>query len=896
MNCLKVIWKFAVVLCGATIFLGRAAGGTIMLRPVADAEIQQAAPNTNVGADPTMVSGALGPIANAALRRAFLRFDLTGSIPPGAIVNSASLTVSVVFRLPAGSPVNSTFDLRRILQPWSESSVSWNSRMPATPWQVPGATGAADSVASASSSVLVSRLGSYTFLSSARMVADVQAWVANPGTNFGWLLISENEATAKTARHFGTRENANNAAALVIDYALPPTISLQPASQTVSEGDTVTNFVQAAGTPPLSYQWQINTRDIPGQTNNSLVLDNVQTSDSGSYTVIVSNLVGFVVSQPATLDVLPRSAFQPRVALTSPTNGTLFPIRSSMALEAEATVSDFVSNAAIRQIEFFANALSVGTVTNNPARLVLSNLAVGAYILTARATDTRTNVGISTNLVAIRILSPPFPTLVAPEPGARIALGSSVAVSATLSPPALPTDIERVQFFANGSFIGESLSASSNLFSFTWTPTVANDFVLTSVATDTLGQTGVSSPVRTRVYIPELNNPTVAITRAPPNFYRQTTNVVTLSGIASDDIGLDHVELQVDHGPSLEVPGKLILADGTTNWTATNIMLFPGNNSIHVRSVDLARNVSLDAVRYIDYVVTDSLTLKISGSGTVTPNLTDRPLEIGRLYAIKAAPDPGFVFAGWDFGGSVQAGNSNQAILSFVMQSNLVLTANFTGNPFAAVNGNYSGLFYNLNAPSPKSSGFLSLQIGRLGTFSGKLVTGGQRFSFRGLFDNDLHANVFVPRRRLAPISMTLDLDSVAGELRGNLTNSLWTAELLGYRNAVQFLSPPAAQAGSYQFRFETEDGVVVGDSSARISASGWVRYRGRLDGRKFSMASSINENSESPFYVSPKGGNECIIGWLNFPANQIMSHGTNVFWVRSATNTLPIRLEAVPD
>ena len=47
----------------------------------------------------------------------------------------------------------------------------------------------------------------------------MQTWLSNPETNFGWLLISQGEGTAKTARHFGAREDAGNAPRLVIDFS-----------------------------------------------------------------------------------------------------------------------------------------------------------------------------------------------------------------------------------------------------------------------------------------------------------------------------------------------------------------------------------------------------------------------------------------------------------------------------------------------------------------------------------------------------------------------------------------------------------------------------------------------------------------------------------------------------
>jgi hypothetical protein len=78
----------------------------------------------------------------------------------------------------------------------------------------------------------VSGLGAYTFGSSTGLVADVQAWVSAPGSNHGWLLMSEDEFSPETARHFGALNyfDANSQPALTITYSVPappvaPTIS-----------------------------------------------------------------------------------------------------------------------------------------------------------------------------------------------------------------------------------------------------------------------------------------------------------------------------------------------------------------------------------------------------------------------------------------------------------------------------------------------------------------------------------------------------------------------------------------------------------------------------------------------------------------------------------------------
>lgn len=83
----------------------------------------------------------------------------------------------------------------------------------------------------------------------------------------------------------------------------PPAIAVQPVSQTVEPGGSVTFTVTANGDGPLSYQWRFNRVAIPGATGASLTLSAVRASDAGSYTVVVSNGQGAVISQPAILTV-----------------------------------------------------------------------------------------------------------------------------------------------------------------------------------------------------------------------------------------------------------------------------------------------------------------------------------------------------------------------------------------------------------------------------------------------------------------------------------------------------------------------------------------------------------------------------------------------------------------
>jgi poly(beta-D-mannuronate) lyase len=86
---------------------------------------------------------------------------------------------------------------------------------------------------------------------------------------------------------------------------IAPSIDSQPSSQTIGVGANASFSVVADGTEPLSYQWYINgSTPLSGATNTSLIVSNAQPSDSGDYTVIVSNAYGTATSQTATLSVI----------------------------------------------------------------------------------------------------------------------------------------------------------------------------------------------------------------------------------------------------------------------------------------------------------------------------------------------------------------------------------------------------------------------------------------------------------------------------------------------------------------------------------------------------------------------------------------------------------------
>ena len=102
-----------------------------------------------------------------------------------------------------------------------------------------------------------------------------------------------------------------------------PSITTQPANQTVAVGQSATFSVVASGTAPLNYQWQKGTTPISGATAASYSTPAAASSDSGSqFTVVVSNMAGVATSHAATLTVNSPSPTKPSIT-TQPANQTV---------------------------------------------------------------------------------------------------------------------------------------------------------------------------------------------------------------------------------------------------------------------------------------------------------------------------------------------------------------------------------------------------------------------------------------------------------------------------------------------------------------------------------------------------------------------------------------------
>ena len=100
----------------------------------------------------------------------------------------------------------------------------------------------------------------------------------------------------------------SSVAVLTVNGSLP-IIQTGPNSLTAAPGTSPALGSMFAGSAPMSFQWQLNRFDVPGGTNTSLVLSNLQPQQGGLYRVIASNELGSAISAEAQVTIVPVAAW-----------------------------------------------------------------------------------------------------------------------------------------------------------------------------------------------------------------------------------------------------------------------------------------------------------------------------------------------------------------------------------------------------------------------------------------------------------------------------------------------------------------------------------------------------------------------------------------------------------
>ncbi len=116
-------------------------------------------------------------------------------------------------------------------------------------------------------------------------------------------------------------------ATLTVNSPTPPTITTQPASQTVSAGQTATFTAAATGSPTPTVQWQVSTdggvtfSNVSGATSTTLSFTTTLSQNGNQYRVVFTNAAGTATTTAATLTV--NNSSTPPTITTQPGNQTV---------------------------------------------------------------------------------------------------------------------------------------------------------------------------------------------------------------------------------------------------------------------------------------------------------------------------------------------------------------------------------------------------------------------------------------------------------------------------------------------------------------------------------------------------------------------------------------------
>jgi hypothetical protein len=152
----------------------------------------------------------------------------------------------------------------------------------------------------------------------------------------------------------------------------------------------------------------------------------------------------------------PPANFPPAISIDSPANGAIYSAPAEIPITATASDSD----GSIASVGFFSGTTLLGTVSNAPYAFTWTNVAVGAYTLSAKVTD---DLGAVTTSSGVTVTVNPIPELptISGQPQSRsIELGSNVTFTIT----AAGTAPLNYQWFFNGDLL-PGATASNLVFS-----------------------------------------------------------------------------------------------------------------------------------------------------------------------------------------------------------------------------------------------------------------------------------------------------------------------------------------------------------------------------------------------------------------------------------------------
>ncbi|MEA3188356.1 MAG: hypothetical protein QOD99_2186 [Chthoniobacter sp.] len=423
-----------------------------------------------------------------------------------------------------------------------------------------------------------------------------------------------------------------------------PVITLQPASQTRQVGDNITLTVTASGGgAALTYQWlkegnPISTATNSSATSQSLAINNAQTSDSGSYTVVVTDAAGSTTSDPAQVTVT-SGAVAPSI-LQQPSSTTIL-VGGSATFTAQFAGTAPVTaqwQKSTNNGGSYSNVASSSTTSPTSYSVINAQLSdAGLYRLVA----TNDQGSASSSAATLTVNEKPFITGTGQPAGATLNPGQNYTLSVSGGGTPAPT----YQWYRNGAAIAGATSASlaltnvSGAHTGNYTVTLTNSFG--NVTSSTASIAVLSTTLNATAFKP--NSTTGVNPDAPLSI---TFNQPVSPGVSG------FIKI-------FELSGTTsTLVDSVDMVAATNLMnTLRASGTISTFSLPV-QNQSIGTVSNFNYYpVVTNFTTVTSGSGGAIPSTTpfiylrNNSLTYGKTYYVTVDPGVFVESTGGSFAG-----------------------------------------------------------------------------------------------------------------------------------------------------------------------------------------------------------------------------------------------------
>ena len=638
----------------------------------------------------------------------------------------------------------------------------------------------------------------------------------------------------------------------------PPTITSQPSNQTVLEGQNTTFAIAATGTAPLNFQWRFQGANLAGENSPSLILNPVTTANAGNYDVVVSNVLGVVTSQVASLTVnVPPFITTPPV--------------SQIVTQGQNATFTLAATGTTPLTYFWRRGPTVVSISPNAAFTITNAQLTDADNYSVTVSNIAGTV--TSSAVSLSVIPTPQPPFISRQPGTQIVVAGTPATFNVTAGGSSPLQYQ-------WHFNNDALLLQTNQSLTIPTTQAANLGSYFVVVTNLYGS--VTSSVATLEFA------------APPVIVAQPQSQTNLAGTTA--------LFSVDATSSTPLSYRwqkdgVALTDNlrrngsqSTSLSISSVQTNDAGNYTVILTNIAGAVTSQVAVLSVTPVYAP-IVVQVSGSGTVSPDYNGQLLVIGSSYTMTAIPDVNQAFSSWS--GSV---STNTAVLTFVMQSNLVLQANFVPMASSFTNGTYNGLFSESAGVFHYSSGFAKIRTTTRGTYSGRIIAAGHKYSISGKFDSSGNAVNVVQRGVQGPLTVMFEINPLnADQLLGSITGPSWLAELVAYRSPFGAFDHPAPQKGVYTIIFpgsSETNGMPQGHGAGavRVDAAGGVHLKGKLaDGSATVQSAMLSPSGSWPLYVRLYSGQGSMLGWLQFTNRTGDDVSGTVNWIRNQQPSNPL-------